>query len=136
MIREIVHDPLLLARKSEKATEKDLGVVQDLKDTLNANRDRCVGMAANMIGEMKRIIVIFNGPILMALINPEIMGKKGAYTAEEGCLSLAGTRQANRWQEITVRYRDESFREHVNTFRGFTAQIIQHECDHCEGVLI
>ena len=136
MIREIVHDPLLLARKSEKAAAEDLSVVRDLKDTLQANADRCVGMAANMIGEMKRIIVICNGPILMAFINPEITDKRGEYTAEEGCLSLAGTRQAKRWQEITVRYQDESFRTHVNTFRGFTAQIIQHECDHCDGILI
>ena len=136
MIREIIHDPLLLARKSGPATEKDLAIAADLKDTLLANRDRCVGMAANMIGELKRIIVVSNGLIPMILINPEITGRSGEYTAEEGCLSLAGTRRAKRWQEITVRYRDESFRTHISTFRGFTAQIIQHECDHCEGILI
>ncbi len=136
MIRDIVHDPLLLARKSNSAVKEDLRIAADLKDTLAANRERCVGMAANMIGELKSIIAVFNGPILMVMINPRIMRKRGEYTAEEGCLSLAGTRQAKRWKEITVSYLDESFRPHVDTFSGFTAQIIQHECDHCEGILI
>ena len=136
MIREIVHDPLLLAQKSEPAAEKDRRIITDLKDTLNANRDRCAGMAANMIGERKRIIAFFTGPFLMVMVNPLITGKTGAYSAEESCLSLAGVRQAKRWQEITVRYLDESFRPQTNTFRGFTAQVIQHECDHCEGILI
>ena len=136
MIREIVHDPLLLALKSEPAGENDRPVITDLTDTLMANRDRCVGMAANMIGERKRIIVFFNGPVLMAMVNPKIIRKSGEYLAEEGCLSLAGTRQAKRWQEITVSYLDESFRPRTNVFRSFTAQIIQHECDHCDGILI
>ena len=136
MIREIVHDPLLLAQKSEPAAEKDHRIITDLKDTLNANRDRCAGMAANMIGERKRIIAFFSGPFLIVMVNPLITGKTGAYSAEEGCLSLAGVRPAKRWQEITVRYLDESFRPRTNTFRGFTAQVIQHECDHCEGILI
>ena len=136
MIREIIHDPLLLAQKSEPASEKDRQIITDLADTLKANRERCVGMAANMIGERKCIIVFFNGPMLMTMINPKITRKSGAYTAEEGCLSLAGIRQAKRWKEITVSYLDESFRPQRNTFRGFTAQVIQHECDHCEGVLI
>ena len=136
MIREIVHDPLLLAQKSEPATEKDRRIITDLTDTLKANRERCVGMAANMIGERKRIIAFYNGPILMTMVNPKITKKSGEYTAEEGCLSLAGTKQAKRWREITVSYQDESFRPLVNTFHGFTAQIIQHECDHCEGILI
>ena len=136
MIREIVHDPLLLAQKSEPATEKDRQIIRDLTDTLNANRERCVGMAANMIGERKRIIVFCNGPVMMAMVNPTITRKSGEYTAEEGCLSLAGIRKTKRWLEITVSYLDESFRPHVNTFRGFTAQIIQHECDHCDGILI
>ncbi len=136
MIREIIHDPLLLTQKSEPATEKDRQIITDLADTLKANKERCVGMAANMIGERKCIIVFFNGPMLMTMINPKITRKSGEYTAEEGCLSLAGIRQAKRWKEITVSYLDESFRPRVNTFRGFTAQIIQHECDHCEGTLI
>ena len=136
MVQEIIHDPLLLAQKSEPATEKDRRIITDLTDTLKANRDRCVGMAANMIGERKRIIVFCNGPIIMAMVNPQIAKKSGEYTAEEGCLSLAGTRKAKRWHEITVSYLDESFRPHINTFRGYTAQIIQHECDHCEGILI
>lgn len=136
MIREIVHDPLLLAQKSEEATEYDRRIITDLTDTLKANRERCVGMAANMIGERKCIIAFYNGPILMTMINPKIIRKSKEYTAEEGCLSLAGTKQTKRWQEITVSYRDESFRPLVNTFHGFTAQIIQHECDHCEGILI
>ncbi len=136
MIRNIIHDPLLLAMKSEPATEKDLRIVTDLKDTLAANRDRCVGMAANMIGELKRIIVFLSGPIPMAMINPQIMKKTGKYETEEGCLSLSGIRKVKRWQEITVMWQDEAFRPHVGTFSGFTAQIIQHECDHCDGVLI
>ena len=136
MIRKIVRDPFLLAQKSVPATEKDRQIVTDLADTLQANRDRCAGMAANMIGERKRIIAFFNGPVLMVMVNPEIIKKNGEYTAEEGCLSLASVRQAKRWQEITVSYLDESFRPQRNTFRGFTAQVIQHECDHCEGVLI
>lgn len=136
MIREIVHDPLFLAQKSEPATEADMQIVQDLQDTLNANRDRCVGMAANMIGERKRIIAIFNGPLIMVMVNPRITKKCGEYAAEEGCLSLAGVRPAKRWKEITVSYLDQFFRPHVNTFQGFTAQIIQHECDHCDGILI
>ena len=136
MVREIVHDPLLLAMKSEPATEKDRQIITDLTDTLKANRERCVGMAANMIGERKRVIVFFSGPILMTMVNPQITKKNGEYTAEEGCLSLAGVRQAKRWKEITVSYLDEGFRPRVNVFRGFTAQIIQHECDHCEGILI
>ena len=110
MIREIVHDPLLLAQKSEPATEKDRQIITDLTDTLKANRERCVGMAANMIGERKCIIAFCNGPVIMAMINPKIMKKSGEYT--------------------------ESFRPHVNTFHGFTAQIIQHDCDHCDGILI
>ena len=136
MVREIVHDPLLLAQKSEPASQKDRQVITDLADTLMANRDRCVGMAANMIGEKKCVIAFFNGPVLMVMVNPEITKKTGEYTAEEGCLSLAGIKQAKRWREITVSYLDESFRPRVNTFRGFPAQIIQHEYDHCEGILI
>ncbi len=136
MVRSIVHDPLLLAQKSEPATEKDRRIIADLADTLVANRERCVGMAANMIGEKKRIIVFYNGPVLMTMINPVIMKKSGEYMSEEGCLSLAGIKRTKRWETITVRYQDEFFRPHEGVFRGFTARIIQHECDHCEGILI
>ena len=136
MIRQIVHDPLFLAVKSERATEADGPVITDLLDTLRANLDRCVGMAANMIGVRKRIIALCNGPMLMIMINPEIMAKAGEYEAEEGCLSLAGTRKTKRYRKITVRYQDPSFRQRTEPFEGFTAQIIQHEMDHCDGILI
>ena len=136
MIRQIVHDPLFLAVKSDQATEADSSVITDLLDTLRANLDRCVGMAANMIGVRKRIIVFCNEPLLMIMINPQITAKSGEYEAEEGCLSLEGTRKAKRYRKITVRYQDQLFRQRVGTFEGFTAQIIQHEIDHCDGVLI
>ena len=136
MIRQIVHDPLFLAVKSDKATEADRPVITDMLDTLRANLDRCVGMAANMIGVRKRIIVFCNGPLQMIMINPQITAKSGEYEAEEGCLSLAGTRKTKRFRKITVKYLDQSFRQRTGTFEGFTAQIIQHEIDHCDGVLI
>ena len=136
MIRQIVHDPLFLAVKSDQATEADRAVVTDMLDTLRANLDRCVGMAANMIGVRKRIIVFCNGTMQMIMINPQITAKSGEYEAEEGCLSLAGVRKTKRYQKITVRYQDQSFRQRTGTFEGFTAQIIQHEIDHCEGILI
>ena len=136
MIRQIVHDPLFLAVKSDQATEADSPVVTDLLDTLRANLDRCVGMAANMIGVRKRIIVFCSGPLQMIMINPQITAKSGEYEAEEGCLSLEGTRKAKRYRKITVRYQDQLFRQRTGTFEGFTAQIIQHEIDHCDGVLI
>ena len=136
MIRPIIHDSLFLAQKSEPATEADRQIITDLMDTLRANLDRCVGMAANMIGEKKRIIVFCNGPMQMIMINPVITAKTGEYEAEEGCLSLAGVRKAKRWQKITVKYQDQAFKQRTGTFEGFTAQIIQHEIDHCNGVLI
>ena len=136
MIRPIMRDPLFLAQKSSPATESDRQTVTDLADTLRANLDRCVGMAANMIGVRKRIIVFCNGPLQMIMINPQITAKSGEYEAEEGCLSLAGTRKAKRWQKITVNYQDQAFRQRTGTFEGFTAQIIQHEMDHCDGILI
>ena len=136
MIKPIVRDAFFLNQKSEKATKVDLPITQDLEDTLKANRQGCVGMAANMIGERKRVIAFYNGPVLMVMVNPKIIKKSGEYTTEEGCLSLAGIKSTKRWQEITVSYQDESFRPHTNTFRGYPAQIIQHECDHCEGILI
>ena len=136
MIRQIVHDPLFLAVKSEPATEADGPVIADLLDTLRANLDRCVGMAANMIGIRKRIIVFCSGPMQMVMVNPQITAKSGEYEAEEGCLSLSGVRKAKRYQRITVKYQDQAFRQRIGTFEGFTAQIIQHETDHCDGILI
>ena len=136
MIRPIIHDPLFLAQKSEPATEADRQVITDLVDTLRANLDRCVGMAANMIGEKKRIIVFCNGPMQMVLINPQITAKSGEYETEEGCLSLAGARRTKRYKRITVTYQDQTFKNKTASFEGFTAQIIQHEIDHCNGILI
>ena len=136
MIRQIVHDPLFLAQKSAPAAEADRQIITDLMDTLRANLDRCVGMAANMIGEKKRIIVFCNGPVQMVMVNPQITGRAGEYEAEEGCLSLSGVRKTKRWKRITVKYQDQAFRWRTGTFEGFTAQIIQHEIDHCDGILI
>ena len=136
MNRQIVHDPLFLAVKSEPATEADKQVIVDLLDTLRANLDRCVGMAANMIGVRKRIIVFCNGPMQMIMVNPKIISRTGEFEAEEGCLSLTGIRKTKRYQRITVEYQDQAFRQRTGTFEGFTAQIIQHEIDHCNGILI
>ncbi|MBR5344404.1 MAG: peptide deformylase [Clostridia bacterium] len=136
MIRPIVHDPFFLAQKSEPATEADLQVVADLTDTLRANLDRCVGMAANMIGERKRIIVFCNGPMQIVMVNPHITAKSGEYETEEGCLSLAGIRKTKRYRKIIVAYQDQTFRNKTASFEGVTAQIIQHEIDHCNGILI
>ena len=136
MVRPIIHDPLFLAQKSEPATTEDLQIVTDLMETLQANREHCVGMAANMIGEKKRIIAFYNGPILMTMLNPKITGKTGEYETEEGCLSLSGVKKTKRYQRITVSWQDQQMRLRTNTFQGFTAQIIQHEIDHCEGKLI
>ena len=136
MIRKIVHDPLFLAIRSETATETDNPVITDLLDTLRANLDRCVGMAANMIGVRKRIIVFCNGPMQMVMVNPQIIAGSGEYETEEGCLSLVGVRKTKRYQKITVKYQDQAFRQQTGTFEGFTAQIIQHETDHCDGILI
>ena len=136
MIRPIMHDPLFLAQKSAPATEADRQIITDLLDTLRANLDHCVGMAANMIGEKKRIIVFRNGPMQMVMVNPEILAKSDEYEAEEGCLSLAGVRKVKRYRKITVRYQDQMFWLRTGTFEGFTAQIIQHEIDHCNGILI
>lgn len=136
MIRPVIHDPFLLGRKSESATPADRQTAIDLLDTLRANLDRCVGMAANMIGEHKRIIAFCNGPMQMVMFNPQITAKSGPYDAEEGCLSLAGIRKTKRYQKITVQYQDQAFQSRTGTFEGFTAQIIQHEIDHCNGILI
>ena len=136
MVREIMRDESFLAQKAEQATLEDLPVAQDLLDTLEANKDRCVGMAANMIGFNKRIIVFDNEGTYMVMFNPEIIKRSDSYQAEEGCLSLEGTRPAKRWQSIKVRYQNEKFQERFKTFTGWTAQIIQHEVDHCEGIII
>ena len=136
MIKPIVRDAFFLNQKSEEATKADLPVVQDLEDTLKANRERCVGMAANMIGYRKRIIIVATGLADLVMINPVITEKSEPYETEEGCLSLPGVRKTNRYNKITVRYLDKKFAEHTQNFSGYIAQIIQHECDHLEGVLI
>lgn len=136
MIREICRDETFLAQKAEPATADDLGAAEDLLETLVAHKDGCVGMAANMIGANKRIIAFDNEGIYMVLFNPEIIKKSDPYEAEEGCLSLTGTRKTKRWKSIKVQYQNEKFQTRLKTFTGFTAQIIQHEVDHCEGILI
>ncbi len=136
MIREIMRDEAFLAQRAEPAMPENLSVGQDLLDTLEANKERCVGMAANMIGFNKRIIVFDNEGTPMVMFNPEIIKQSGPYQAEEGCLSLEGTRPAKRWQSIKVRYQNEKFQERFKTFTGWTAQIIQHEVDHCKGIII
>ena len=136
MVREIMRDEAFLSQKAELATLEDLPVAQDLLDTLTAHKDGCVGMAANMIGVCKRIIVFDNDGTYMVMLNPEVIKKSGPYEAEEGCLSLTGTRKAKRWQSTKVQYQNEQFQTRFKTFTGWTAQIIQHEIDHCEGILI
>ena len=136
MIKEIVKDVLFLEQKSEPATKDDIQVVNDLIDTLRANLDGCVGLAANMIGVKKRILVFSVGSIIIPMINPVILKKEGAYEAEESCLSLSGSRVTTRYESIEVEYLDKNFKKHKQIFTGFTAQIIQHEVDHFEGIVI
>ena len=136
MVCEICKDERFLAQKAEPATADDLAVARDLLDTLTAHRDGCVGMAANMIGVNRRIIAFDNEGALMVMFNPVIVRQSGAYAAEEGCLSLTGTRKTKRFQTIKVQWQNEKFQTRIKTFTGFTAEIIQHEIDHCEGVLI
>ena len=137
MVRELVHDPILLARQSTTATKEDLPIGQDLLDTLHAHREGCVGMAANMIGVCKRIIVFDNEGTPMLMFNPEIIKASGEYETEEGCLSLlGGPRKTKRYEKIKVQYQTRDFQTRLKTFSGWTAQIIQHEIDHCNGVLI
>lgn len=137
MIKEIIHDPIFLAQKSDTATKDDLQVAKDLLDTLIANEDKCVGMAANMIGVRKRIIVFNNEGAYMTMFNPEIVKKSGLYETEEGCLSLLGApRKTKRYQKIKVQYQTAEFQTRIKTFTYWPAQIIQHEIDHCNGVLI
>lgn len=136
MKREIIHDPIFLAQPSLPAGAEDLQTALDLMDTLAANRQRCVGMAANMIGVLKRIIVFDDHGTLMVMFNPEIVKKKDRYEVEEGCLSLSGVRKTQRWRSIKVKYQTEKLQTRYKTYQGWTAQIIQHEVDHCNGVLI
>ncbi len=137
MIKPIIHDPILLARKSLPAGKEDLSVAQDLRDTLAANREACVGMAANMIGIFRRIIVFDEEGSLSVMLNPEILKAEGAYETEEGCLSLlGGPRKTKRFRKIKVRYQNENLQTRTKTYTGWTAQIIQHEIDHCDGILI
>lgn len=136
MVKNIVRDPMFLQQKSEPATEADKQVIHDLIDTLRANQDRCVGMAANMIGVKKRIIVVAMGPFHFAMVNPVITKKSGEYQTEESCLSLEGVRPCTRYKEIEVDYLDQDFKPQHGKYKDFTAQIIQHEIDHFEGVLI
>lgn len=137
MVKELMHDPIFLARKSELATKDDLQTAWDLLDTLAAHKDTCVGMAANMIGVTKRMIAFDNGGTYMVMLNPVIVKASGEYEAEESCLSLlGGPRKVKRYQKIKVQYQTEALQTRIKTFEGWTAQIIQHEVDHCNGVLI
>lgn len=137
MVKELIHDPILLALRSEKATKEDLPTAQDLLDTLTAHKSECVGMAANMIGVRKRIIVFDNGGKYMTMFNPEIIKKSEPYDAQEGCLSLLGEpRPCKRFKSIKVRWQTAEFQTRIKTFTDWPAQIIQHEIDHCDGVLI
>ena len=137
MIKELIHDPILLSIKSEVATKEDLQVAEDLLDTLIAHKDGCVGMAANMIGVHKRIIAFDNDGAYMVMFNPEIIKKSEPYDTEEGCLSLlGGPRKCKRYQTIKVQWQTAEFQTRIKTFTGFSAQIIQHEVDHCNGILI
>jgi peptide deformylase len=136
MIRTVVKDVLFLEQKSELATKEDVEVINDLIDTLKANLDHCVGMAANMIGVKKRILVFSVGNMIVPMVNPVILKKENPYEAEECCLSLIGSRKTTRYETIEVEYLDKNFKKHKQTFTGFTAQIIQHEVDHFEGIII
>jgi peptide deformylase len=137
MVKELMHDPIFLAKKSAEATAEDLPVAQDLLDTLAFHRESCVGMAANMIGVAKRIIAFDCEGSLMVMLNPEIIAQSAPYETQESCLSLlGGPRKTVRFDKIKVRYQNEKMQTRLKTFSGFTAQIIQHEVDHCNGVLI
>lgn len=136
MIQPIIHDPLFLARKSAPATPEDAPVARDLLDTLTAHADGCVGMAANMIGVLKRIIAVEDEDGYLVLFNPVILKKSGVYEVEEGCLSLEGVRKTKRYMSIKVQYQTMDGKTRIKTFNDWTAQIIQHEIDHCDGILI
>ena len=137
MVRQLMHDPIFLGQKSRPAEKGDLAVAEDLLDTLQANRETCVGMAANMIGEKVQIIVFDNEGNLMTMLNPVILKGTGEYETEESCLSLlGGPSKPKRFQKIKVQYQNEAFQTRIHSFSGWTAQIIQHEVDHCRGILI
>lgn len=137
MVKELVHDPIFLAAKSEEATLADLDIAKDLLDTLTYHKEGCVGMAANMIGVRKRIIAFDNEGEYMLMFNPVIIKKAEPYNAQESCLSLlGGPRNTQRYKNIKVQYQNEKFQTRLKTFSGWTAQIIQHEIDHCDGILI
>lgn len=136
MIQEICKDEIFLAQKAEPATPVDLPIAQDLIDTLTAHKDGCVGMAANMIGVNKRIIIFDNEGAYQVMFNPVIVKQSGPYQTEEGCLSLTGRRPTKRWKSIKVQWQNETFQTRLKTFTGWTAEIIQHEIDHCDGILI
>lgn len=136
MIREICKDVIFLAQKAEPATPADLPVAADLLETLTYHKDGCVGMAANMIGVNKRIIAFDNEGHYMVMFNPEILRKTGPYETEEGCLSLTGVRPTKRWKTIKVKWQNEKFQQRIKNFTGWTAEIIQHEIDHCDGIII
>ena len=137
MVKELMHDPIFLAKKSETATENDIDIAVDLLETLVHHQEGCVGMAANMIGELKRIIAFDNDGEYMVMFNPVILKKSDAYETKESCLSLlGGPRKTKRYKSIKVQYQTEDFKIRIKTFKGFTAQIIQHEIDHCDGILI
>lgn len=136
MVKEIVRDPIFLSHPSAEATAEDLQTAQDLADTLIANRERCVGMAANMIGVLRRIIVFYNGDKLELMLNPVIVSSSSPYETEEGCLSLSGLRKTRRFDKIKLQYQTTDFKTRLKTYTGYPAQIIQHELDHCNGVLI
>ncbi|MCH5184360.1 MAG: peptide deformylase [Oscillospiraceae bacterium] len=137
MVREVIHDPILLGAKSDPATKEDLQVAQDLLDTLIANKDGCVGMAANMIGVRKRIIVFDHEGAYLTMFNPVILKKSGPYDTEEGCLSLlGGPRSCKRYRSVKVQWQTAEFQTRIKIFSGWSAQILQHEIDHCDGILI
>ena len=137
MVRELVHDPMFFGIKSKPATTEDADVARDLLETLMAHRENCVGMAANMIGKTLRIIAFIDGVKPVVMYNPEIVSKAAPYETEEGCLSLIGApRKTTRYKTIQVKYQDSRFQCKTKSYTGFTAQIIQHEIDHCDGVLI
>ena len=136
MVKDICKDVFFLKQVSERADSSDAQTANDLVDTLNAHREECVGMAANMIGVSKRIIVFSDAGVPVVMVNPVIIKKSGEYETEEGCLSLTGVRKVKRYRSIKVEYEDGNFKKRIKTFEGFTAQIIQHEVDHCDGVIV
>ena len=136
MVKPIIKDVFFLGQKSELSTKDDVDIITDLQDTLLANREHCVGMAANMIGYKKRTIIVSIGITTMIMINPEITKKSGEYETEESCLSLTGKRKTKRYQTIEVKFYDKNFKLQNQKFTGFIAQIIQHECDHLDGIII